>query len=86
MQKNHLNYIPSKHFSKFAAKTKFWHSVVKNGWIIKFSIHEEQNILLTIISQFTSQFIIRYFNNEDDACKFINQVITLESDEIHSNL
>jgi hypothetical protein len=86
MQKNHSNRVPSKRFLEFAVKTKSWHPVARNGWIIKFSIYEEQSVLLTIISQFTGQFIIRYFGNEDDACKFINQVVSLEPDEIHSSL
>lgn len=85
MQKNNLKLNHSKQFLKFATKTKSWHPVAKNGWVIKFSIHEEQNILLTIISQFTGQFMIRYFVDEENACKFINQVVSLDPDEIHND-
>jgi hypothetical protein len=85
MQKNNLKLNYSKQFLKFAMKTKSWHPVARNGWVIKFSIHEEQNVLLTIISQFTGQFMIRYFVNEEDACKFINQVVSLDPDEIHND-
>ena len=50
-----------------------WEPVVRNGWVIKFSVYKS-NILLTFTSINTAQTIVRYFNNEDLACKFINFV------------
>lgn len=50
-----------------------WQPVVRNGWIIKFSVYKK-NILLNFTSINTGQTIVRYFNDEDLACKFINFV------------
>lgn len=56
------------------SKTKFWSPVTRNGWWIKFSTFRENYILLTIISQYTAQTLIRYYTNEEDAVEFINFV------------
>jgi hypothetical protein len=72
---------PSKKFLDTALKTKSWQPVVRNGWIIKFSVYRDSNVLLTIISQYTGQVIIRHFTNEDEACMFINLVIALDAEE-----
>lgn len=50
-----------------------WEPLVRNGWIIKFSIYKN-NILLSFISVNTGQTIVRYFGDEDLACEFINFV------------
>jgi len=50
-----------------------WEPVVRNGWVIKFSVYKK-NILLNFISINTGQTIVRYFGDEDLACKFINFV------------
>jgi hypothetical protein len=75
-------FIPSKTYIEFANNTKFWQPVSRNGWIIKFSVHEETNVLLTIISKFTGQTIIRYFDDEDEACEFINYILNQASSPI----
>ena len=72
---------PSKKFLDMALKTKSWQPVARNGWIIKFSVYRDTNVLLTVISQYTGQVIMRHFTNEDDACMFINLVIELDADE-----
>jgi hypothetical protein len=79
MQKNSSKQAPSKKFSQIAEKTKSWYPVARNGWIIKFSIFDECNFLITVISQYTGQVIIRYFNDEDDACLFINFIQDLDA-------
>ena len=50
-----------------------WEPAVRNGWVIKFSVYKK-NILLNFISINTGQTIVRYFDDEDLACKFINFV------------
>ena len=50
-----------------------WEPVVRNGWVIKFSVYKK-NILLSFTSINTAQTIIRYYNDEDLACEFINFV------------
>ena len=62
-------------------RTKSWQPVARNGWIVKFSVYKDTFVLLTIISQYTGQVIMRHFNNEDEACMFINLVIELDADE-----
>lgn len=50
-----------------------WEPVIRNGWVIKFSVYKK-NILLSFTSANTGQTLIRYFNDEDLACDFINFV------------
>lgn len=64
----------SEKFRYISNNTKFWSPVARNGWIIKFSVNLESNILIFFISRFTGQTIIRYFTHEDDAVKFINYI------------
>jgi hypothetical protein len=54
--------------------TKSWEPVVRNNWAIKFSVYKE-NIFLMFVSVFTGETIIRYYTNEDEACKFINYIL-----------
>ena len=68
-------FIPSKTYIEVANNTKFWQPVARNGWLIKFSVHDDTNVLLTIISKLTGQTIIRYFDDEDEACEFINYIL-----------
>lgn len=72
---------PSKKYLDVATKMKSWQPVARNGWIIKFSVYRDLNVLLTIVSQYTGQLIIRHFTNEDDACMFINYVLELDAEE-----
>ena len=64
------------------SKTKFWYPVCRNGWWIKFSTYRDRYILLMIVSQYTAQTIIRYYEDEDEAVAFINFVITCDPDEL----
>jgi hypothetical protein len=75
--------IPTKRFLEVSAKTKSWHPVERNGWIIKFSQYRDSNILLFIVSRFTGQTIVRYFSHEDAAVLFINMLVELAADEIY---
>jgi hypothetical protein len=68
---------------EIASKTKSWHPIARNGWIVKFSIYRETNILVTVISQYTGQTILRHFLDEDNACLFINYVLDLDAEEIN---
>ena len=74
---------PSKKFLDIALKTKSWQPVARNGWIIKFSVYKDSFVLLTIISQYTGQVIMRYFKDEDEACMFINIIVELSADETY---
>ena len=83
MQKNSFKQGPSNRYLEIASKTKSWHPIARNGWIVKFSIYRETNILVTVISQYTGQTILRHFRNEDDACLFINYVLELDAEELN---
>jgi hypothetical protein len=64
--------------------TKSWEPVIRNNWAIKFSIYKE-NILLMFVSVFTGETIIRYYNNEDEACEFINYILHNDATKFLSN-
>jgi hypothetical protein len=53
----------------------YFHPVVRNGWVIKFSIYKNTGILLIFTSKYTGQTIIRYCDSEDGAVDYINIVI-----------
>jgi hypothetical protein len=70
---------------RIRSNTKHFTPILKDGWVIKFSIYGFDNILLTVLSSYTDQTIIRYFVSEDDAVDFINRVIA-EDPEKYLNL
>lgn len=74
MQKKSLPQANSK-FQELSLKVTGWKPVLRNGWWIKFSVHNNENILLTFTSYYTGQTIIRYFTDENDAVGFINYVV-----------
>ena len=63
-------------------KTKFWQPVSRNGWWIKFSTYRDHYILLMIVSKYTAQTIIRYYEDEQEAVAFINFVTTCDAQDI----
>jgi hypothetical protein len=73
----------SKTFLDYAGKTKSWHPVERNGWVVKFSCFRNSNILLFVISQYTGQTLVRYFSDEDEAVMFINFIIQLDPAQEH---
>jgi hypothetical protein len=62
---------------KFANLVNSWHPVKRNGWWIKFSTHYD-SVLLIFVSQYTTQTIIRYFDDENLAVDFINFIINVD--------
>jgi hypothetical protein len=58
-----------------------WSICERNGWLIKLSIHRNENILLVFTSVYTGQTFVRYFTNEDEAVNFINFIIEKDADE-----
>lgn len=74
----------SRNFLDVAIRTKSWQPVVRDGWIIKFSIYREKYILLMFCSIATGQLIVRQFDNEDHACNFISHIIELEPSQTHN--
>jgi hypothetical protein len=60
---------------RIRSNTKHFLPILRGGWVIKFSIYEFDNILITVISSYTEQVIIRYFTKERDAVDFINRLV-----------
>jgi hypothetical protein len=58
-----------------------WHPVVKNDWWIKFSVYKDQ-VLLFVVSTMTGETVVRYFDDEDEACEFINWVVNQDSTKL----
>jgi hypothetical protein len=86
MQKKPSITIQQK-YSQLKSDLKLWSTVEKDGWYIKFSILRDECVLLIFVSSETSQTIIRYFGNEDEAVKYINFIcnkdpgVMLQGDE-----
>ena len=74
---------PSKKFMETAYTAQSWSPTERNGWIIKFSIYNDDYIMLVFTSRYTGQTVIREFVSEDDAVNFINFVIDLDAVEYH---
>ncbi len=71
MQKKPLTLNQVK-FNQVKSDLKFWSPVERNGWYIKFSFLKDEQVLLIFVSAYTCQTIIRYFDNENEAVKYIN--------------
>jgi len=65
-------------FRDAASKTKSWHSVTRNNWRIKFSIHDDDTIMVSIYCMVSLRSYIRFFSVEDEAVQFINFVVNLD--------
>jgi hypothetical protein len=61
------------------SNTTYFQPAVRNGWIIKFSVYKNTEILLMFVSKYTGQTIVRYFPEEDLAVKYINMIISKDS-------
>ena len=75
MQEKSLRNSQTLRLQEIKSNLNCFHPVVRNGWVIKFSIYKDTGILLVITSKYTGQTIIRYCNSEDDAVDVINMVI-----------
>jgi hypothetical protein len=64
------------------SKSKFWQPVSRNGWWIKFSTYRDHYILLMIVSKYTAQTLIRYFEDESEAVAFINFIVTCNPNDL----
>ena len=55
--------------------------VLRNGWIVKFSIYDSKYILVMVVSKYTGETQVRYFSGEMDAVYFINMVCQRDAKE-----
>ena len=82
MQKKSLKSSRVKLKLDIEGKTRFWYPVSRNGWWIKFSTYRDHYILLMIVSKYTAQTIIRYYQDEDEAVAFINFITTCNAQDV----
>ena len=68
------------------SKSKFWNPVYRNGWWIKFSTYRDHYILLMIVSRYTAQTIIRYYEDEMEAVAFINFITTCNPNDLFESV
>jgi len=68
-------------YSKIASLMSSYKPINRNGWWIKFSVVDGDNILLVFTSIFTGQTVIRHYTNEDDAVAYINFITECDPDE-----
>ena len=68
------------------SKSRFYQPVNRNGWWIKFSTYRDHYILLMIVSKYTAQTIIRYYENEDEAVTFINFITTCNAQDAFESI
>jgi hypothetical protein len=86
MQNNSSNQVKSSAHVRQQIKDnlKSFKPVMRDGWAIKFSIHNESNVVLIFTSLYTGQTIVRYFTEEIDAVDYINMVLTKDSSVEHT--
>jgi hypothetical protein len=53
---------------------KSWQPIIRNDWWIKFSFYKDR-VLLFVVSTMTGETVVRYFNDEDEACVYINYIL-----------
>lgn len=73
---------PSEEFSRVEKFVKSWELVQRNGWAIKISSLNEDNIMLLFASQYTGQTILRYCVGEQEAVATINVITHKNAREI----
>ncbi len=83
MQKKSLNpeSLRSVLLQDIKSSSRSFSPIIRNGWAIKFSLYLDVNILLVFMSMHTGQIIIKYYDNERDAIKYINYVISKDAQE-----
>jgi hypothetical protein len=69
-------------FEDLNSKINSWDLAQKNGWVVKVSMIEDDNILIVIASRYTGQSFVLYSSNEDDACKKILSVTKQNAREL----
>lgn len=72
MQKKLRKPQKSQAFIDTEIKCMSFAPVNRNGWWIKYSTSRDGHVLLLFTSAFTGQTIIRFFDGEDEAVKFVN--------------
>jgi len=82
MKKSTLT-VPSKKFMDNAFLAQSWAAVERNGWIIKFSIFNDEHILICFVSEYTGQTVIREYASEDKTVELINYVTNHDPNEYH---
>jgi len=64
-------------------KLKSFDELEKNGWTIQMSTMNDHYILFVIRSKQSGQTIIRYFDDEEIARQFVDEITELEAQDEH---
>jgi len=81
MQKKSRKPQKSQAFIDTEVKCMSFMPVNRNGWWIKFSTSRDGNYLLLFTSAFTGQTVVRFFELEDEAVKFVNFITECDPTE-----
>jgi hypothetical protein len=71
-KKQSSNNVPPPESKK---KLKSFMPIIKNGWLIKFSLYQDTEVLVVFMSLYTHQVVVRHFTGEDKAVSYINFVV-----------
>ena len=66
--------------TKIAKNLVSFPTVRRGNWQLKASIYKDSQVLLVANNMMTDGFIIRVFDNDDEASKFINFIV--DKDEV----
>lgn len=61
--------------TKIAKNLVSFPTVRRGNWQLKASIYKDSQVLLVANNLMTESFVIKIFDNDDDASKFINDLI-----------
>ena len=81
MQKKLRKPQKSQAFIDTEVKCMSFMPVNRNGWWIKFSTSKDGNVILLFTSMCTGQTVVRFFENEDEAVKFVNFITECDPTE-----
>lgn len=75
--------IPKKiEFQEFSENVNSWNIAQRNGWAIKISTYNDENVMILFASQYTGQSMIMYCSNQEEAIKSIDYVTHKNAREI----
>jgi hypothetical protein len=59
-----------------------WKTAFREGWAIKVSICDNSSVLIVIVSQYTTQCLVRYCTDEEKAVEVIKEIVKYNPREI----
>ena len=75
--------LPARIVQEIRDSFKSFKPIIRNGWIVKLSLHKENHILLVFMSTKTCQIVLRYFTDEMSAINYIEWLVEKDPAEIY---